>query len=128
MNAYLQAEKFRKAGFAAKEANEVMPGDARTVLLTGNVWEHIKGGMTDNRHKARACGWLGVVVVEDYDGDDDVLRRAAGHLFVRPDCSWRKKSGRRAFSFFFFFILLSATIKHLPTHPVLLPTPIIPPP
>lgn len=51
MNAYLQAGKFRKAGFAAKEANEVMPGDARTVLLTGNVWEHIKGGMTDNRHK-----------------------------------------------------------------------------
>eukprot|EP00903_Cladosiphon_okamuranus_P008735 g8367.t1 len=53
VNAYLQAGKFRKAGFAAKEANEVMPGDARTVLLTGNVWEHIKGGMTDNRHKAK---------------------------------------------------------------------------
>ncbi|CAM9599204.1 unnamed protein product [Ectocarpus fasciculatus] len=53
VNAYLQAGKFRKAGFAAKEANEVMPGDARTVLLTGSVWEHIKGGMTDNRHKAK---------------------------------------------------------------------------
>ncbi|CAM9451125.1 unnamed protein product, partial [Hapterophycus canaliculatus] len=53
VNAYLKASKFRKAGFAAKEANEVMPGDARTVLLTGNVWEHIKGGMTDNRHKAK---------------------------------------------------------------------------
>ncbi|CBJ30595.1 Putative subunit of the Anaphase Promoting Complex [Ectocarpus siliculosus] len=53
VNAYLQAGKFRKAGFAAKEANEVMPGDARTVLLTGSVWEHIKGGMTDNRLKAK---------------------------------------------------------------------------
>lgn len=52
VNAYLQGGKYREAGFAAKEANEVMPGDARTVLLTGNVWEHIKGGMTDNRHKA----------------------------------------------------------------------------
>ncbi|CAM9332755.1 unnamed protein product [Pylaiella littoralis] len=53
VNAYLQAGKFRKAGFVAKEANEIMPGDARTVLLTGNVWEHIKGGMTDNRHRAK---------------------------------------------------------------------------
>eukprot|EP00904_Undaria_pinnatifida_P001371 jgi/Undpi1/11234/HiC_scaffold_30.g13532.m1 len=53
VNAYLQAGKYREAGFAAKEANEVMPGDARTVLLTGNVWEHIKGGMTDNRLKAK---------------------------------------------------------------------------
>ena len=53
MNAYLQAGKYREAGLAAKEANEMMPDDARTVLLTGNVWEHVKGGMIDNRHKAR---------------------------------------------------------------------------
>lgn len=55
VNAYLEAGKFREAGFYAKEANEIMPGDARTVLLTGNVWEHIKGGMTDNREKVRRC-------------------------------------------------------------------------
>ncbi|CAM9877479.1 unnamed protein product [Ascophyllum nodosum] len=53
VNAYLQAGKYREAGLAAKEANEMMPDDARTVLLTGNVWEHVKGGMIDNRHKAR---------------------------------------------------------------------------
>lgn len=53
MEAYIRAGKFREAGFVAKEANEFMAEDARTVLLKGNVWKHIKGGMTDNRDKAR---------------------------------------------------------------------------
>ncbi|CAN0045171.1 unnamed protein product, partial [Choristocarpus tenellus] len=53
VNSYLQAGKINEAGFVAKEAAKVMPKDARTVLLNGNVWERITTNGVDNKAKAK---------------------------------------------------------------------------
>ncbi|CAN0396147.1 unnamed protein product, partial [Discosporangium mesarthrocarpum] len=51
VNSYLRAGKISEAGFVAKEAVKVMPKDARTIILNGNVWEHIITAGVDNKAK-----------------------------------------------------------------------------